>query len=80
MTEHTFLTDTWGIPTAAFPVDEPAPGSVALTDGPRGTAWQLHSDGRWHSTSKGIIRWEKLSKRRRLVLVYLAPAVEENAA
>lgn len=55
--------------------DEPNPGSVVLTYGEWGTAWQrFFSDGRWHPTRGGGSRtWAELLTRRNLVLVYTAP-------
>lgn len=52
---------------------EPLPGSVALTQGLHGTAWQrFFSDGKWHSV--GEVEppqdWESLLSRRNLVLIY----------
>lgn len=56
---------------------EPHPGSVVLTEGPFGTAWQRHfSDGLWHSTRGGRSSgrtWEWLSGKRNLFLAYDAP-------
>lgn len=46
---------------------EPPPGSVVLTEGPSGTAYQrFHSDGSWHSTASGLTRsfdWEALQRK-----------------
>lgn len=51
---------------------EPLPGSILLTDGYWGTAWQRwFSDGRWHPTRGGGSRdWDDLIARRNVVLVY----------
>lgn len=67
------LTDRNAIPL--LPEDdrtEPNPGSIVMTDGLWGTAWQLHfSDGRWHPTRGGGSKtWAELLLRRNLVLVY----------
>lgn len=55
---------------------QPLPGSIMLTDGEHGTAWQRHFyDGLWHSTRGGPAQpWAKMIARRNLVLVYDAPA------
>lgn len=55
---------------------EPLPGSILMTEGEHGTAWQRHfSDGYWHSTVGGRRRtWDELIRRRNVVLVYDAPA------
>lgn len=56
---------------------EPLPGSIVMTDGYHGTAWQrLFSDGLWHSTLPGrqTVSWAQLCKRRNVVLVYDAEA------
>ena len=54
---------------------QPPPGSVVLTSGQWGTAWQRYfSDGRWHCTrGEGSRTWAELLRRRNLVLVYEAP-------
>lgn len=40
---------------------EPPKGSIVLSDGPTGTAWQRHfSDGRWHSTTGRVRTWSSL--------------------
>lgn len=54
---------------------EPLPGSVVLTEGKHGTAWQrFFSDGKWHPTRGGGSRtWEQMLSKRNLVLVYDAP-------
>lgn len=53
---------------------EPNEGSIVLTEGIFGTAWQrFFSDGRWHPTRGGGSRtWEQMLIRPRLVLVYEA--------
>ena len=60
-------------------LSEPRRGSVVLTDGEFGTAWQRYfSDGRWHSVRGGAPRpWGYLLGKRNLVLVYDA---EERGA
>lgn len=69
------ITDTAG--RLLIPADgtQPKPGSVLLTDGIHGTAWQrFFSDGRWHPTrGGGSCSWEELLNRRNVVLVYDAP-------
>lgn len=60
---------------------EPLPGSVVMTQGRWGTAWQLFfSDDRWHPTRGGGSKtWDDLLKQRNLVLVYDAEVrVEAN--
>lgn len=54
---------------------EPEPGSVVLTMGEFGTAWQRHfSDGLWHRTGGGKPKdWAEMLRQRNLVLVYDAP-------
>lgn len=50
---------------------EPEPGSVVLTEGEHGTAWQrFFSDGKWHSIRGGSLHWGELLRKRNLVLVY----------
>lgn len=58
---------------------EPLPGSVVLTEGIHGTAWQLFfSDNRWHPTRGGGSRsWEELLTKRNLVLIYDADDREQ---
>lgn len=53
-------------------VTEPHPGSVVLTDGEWGTAWQRHfADGLWYSTRGGLGHaWAYMLTRPRLSLVY----------
>lgn len=48
-----------------LPTDpEPSHGSVLLSEGPTGTAWQRHhNDGRWHSTSGRSLTWDELLAR-----------------
>lgn len=68
------ITDNLGRFVWASPdTDEPLPGSVVLTGGDWGTAWQRQFfDGLWHSTRRrgGPKTWEWLLGRRNLVLVY----------
>lgn len=54
---------------------EPMPGSIVMTEGQHGTAWQRHfNDEMWHSTvGRQVVRWEQLLERRSVVLVYDAP-------
>lgn len=56
---------------------QPHPGSVVLTSGAHGTAWQRHaSDGLWHCTVNGAtLSWFMLCRRRNLMLAYDAPPV-----
>lgn len=51
---------------------EPLHGSVALSGGPHGTAWQRHfSTGKWHRTGGGRGRdWSEMLTHRNLVVVY----------
>lgn len=51
---------------------EPLPGSIILTEGNYGTAWQRHfADGKWHSTRGGAPKdWSDLIVKRNVVLVY----------
>lgn len=73
-TEPVALTGPWS--NALLPEEdmiEPHPGSVVLTNGEFGTAWQRHGvDGLWHSTRRtgGPKTWEWLLTKRHLVLVY----------
>lgn len=62
------------------PEDQPLPGSVVLTEGEHGTAWQrFFSDGNWHPTRGGGSRtWEQMLTKRNLVLVYDAPVREQG--
>jgi hypothetical protein len=75
MTNLIPLTDTRGRPLLSGGLSQPNPGSIVLTDGEWGTAWQRHfSTGRWHPTrGGGSVDWDTLSTRRNLVLVYNAP-------
>lgn len=76
------LTDNRGEPLLPKNLmSEPLPGSVVLTDGAYGTAWQrFFSDGRWHPTRGGGSKaWEELVQRRNLVLVYEADERPEPA-
>lgn len=64
-----------------LPVSRPQPprGSVVLTEGPRGTAWQrFFSDGRWHSVTGKSTSWERLLRADRpgapVLVVYTPPA------
>lgn len=59
---------------------QPNPGSVVLTEGEHGTAWQrFFSDGRWHPTRGGGSRtWDQLLTKRNLVLVYDAPVRDKG--
>lgn len=45
---------------------QPPKGSIVLTDGPRGTAWQRHySDGLWHSSTGRTKTWASLQSYAR---------------
>lgn len=59
---------------------EPEPGSVVLTEGEHGTAWQRHFVGKrlWHSTTGMTREWGQLIARRNVVLVYDAAPREEG--
>lgn len=59
---------------------QPLPGSVILTDGEHGTAWQrFFSDGLWHRVdSKAVRTWESLLRKRNVVLIYDAPERGES--
>ena len=63
---------------------EPARGSVVLTDGPTGTAWQRHnSDGLWHSTAPRAApkKWVDLVNAwpdREPILLYEAPSRDHD--
>jgi len=52
--------------------EEPLPGSIVLTEGHHGTAWQRHfADGLWHSSRGGAPKtWSDLIVKRNVVLVY----------
>lgn len=67
------LTDSKGA-TLLHPEDmsEPLPGSILMTEGSHGTAWQRHfMDGQWHSTRGGASKsWDDLISKRNVVLVY----------
>lgn len=67
------ITDDQGDLLNVLDAYEPLPGSVIMTDGEHGTAWQRHfHDGLWHrcgSTQKK--NWEYLlTEKRNVVLVY----------
>ena len=53
-------------------MEEPFPGSILMTEGQYGTAWQRHFvDGLWHSTRGGSPkRWDDIISKRNVVLVY----------
>lgn len=71
--ETVFITDTKGVPILRNdPLSEPHPGSVVLTDGEFGTAWQRHfADNLWHSTRGHTPKtWAQMLTKRNLVLVY----------
>lgn len=60
---------------------EPLPGSIVLTNGMHGTAYQrLFSDGLWHSAHSRIgFTWKDMLGERNLLLAYDAPARETGA-
>lgn len=68
------ITDSIGKPVLHNDEAEPNPGSVVLTEGEFGTAWQRYfSDGKWHRVGGAATRtWEQLCATRNLVLVYEA--------
>lgn len=76
------VTDDRGRVLAGFDIHdyEPYPGSVVLTQGEFGTAWQrFFSDGKWHSTRGGTPKqWTEMLAQRNLVLVYDAPLREQR--
>lgn len=60
---------------------EPEVGSVVLTHGTSGTAWQRWvSDGKWHSCLRPTQPkdWAWMMRQRNLVLVYETPSREER--
>lgn len=75
------ITDTHGnlLHPETYSRFEPNPGSIVMTDGEWGTAWQRHfSTGDWHPTRGGGSKtWAYLLQRRNLMLVYVAPPREE---
>jgi hypothetical protein len=75
------ITDTYGNLLHPGFTHEEHPGSIVMTDGEWGTAWQRHfSTGRWHPTRGGGSKsWAELLARRNLVLVYSAPPREDGA-
>lgn len=68
------MTDDKGV-VIASDATEPLPGSVVMTEGCFGTAWQRYfSDGLWHRVgSKASRTWAQMLNQRNLVLVYDAP-------
>jgi hypothetical protein len=70
------LTNTRGdLLLAGKAYSEPLPGSVVLTSGEHGSAWQrFFSDGLWHRVGGGRAKtWDAMLRYRNLVLVYDAP-------
>jgi hypothetical protein len=51
---------------------EPLPGSIIMTEGVHGTAWQRwHCDGLWHRCGSSQKKdWDYLLTKRNVVLVY----------
>lgn len=75
------MTDTHGAPLGDEIHHEPNPGSVVLSNGEFGTAWQRHFDDLlWHRSGGGRpITWMELMTKRNIVLVYDASLrVERN--
>jgi hypothetical protein len=66
-------------PIKVYPL-EPTHGSVVLTSGPTGTAWQRHfKDGLWHSTTGHVFNWYDVNQfwsTPDIIVIYNAP--EEN--
>lgn len=52
--------------------NEPLPGSIVLTEGEWGTAWQrLFSDGLWHACRGGRGKtWKQMSTMKNMLLVH----------
>lgn len=78
MHEKYKITDAHGLVLGSF--REPLPGSVVMTEGEHGTAWQkFFSDGLWHrvgSTQKKT--WAQMLEMRNLVVVYDATVRKEG--
>lgn len=52
-------------------MEQPLPGSILMTNGRWGTAWQRRfSDGRWMSISGQTLDWDVLITKTDVVLVY----------
>lgn len=71
----TYVTDDRGRPMLdGDDAAEPLPGSVVLTDGEFGTAWQRYfADGMWHRVGGGSGRgkpWSFFLSKRNVVLAY----------
>lgn len=68
------ITDSIGKPVLHNAEVEPNKGSVVLTEGEFGTAWQrFFSDGLWHRVGGNQKKtWAQLCTTRNLVLVYEA--------
>lgn len=69
------VTDDRGTPVLEVDQSfEPLPGSVVLTDGEFGTAWQRYfNDGLWHRVGGGNGHgkpWSFILSKRNVVLVY----------
>lgn len=67
------LTDGIGVPLVDREdlLAEPNPGSIVMSGGEWGVAWQHHfKDRRWHSTSGASLTWKQLIRHRNLVLIY----------
>ena len=71
------LTDTRGVLLVADDT-EPECGSVVLTEGLHGTAWQrLFSTGKWHPARGGRSKeWGTILSMRNVILIYDAPPRE----
>lgn len=76
---HKITDDQGRLYGPAWANTEPLRGSVVLTHGEHGTAWQrLFKDGMWHRVGGGRHHtWEWLLAQRNLVLVYDAPLRED---
>lgn len=74
------ITNTYGTASEWWDANEPALGSVVLTEGSTGTAWQrLFKDGLWHSARGGRPKtWEQMLRMRNMTLVHDAPARSNN--
>lgn len=69
------LTSARGVQLLTCDIEnEPNPGSVVLTQGEFGTAWQRwFTDGMWHRTGSAQRKdWAWMVRQRNLVLVYEA--------
>ena len=79
------MTDQYGnLSMSSEDAWEPEPGSVVLTEGAFGTAWQRwFSDGLWRRVGGGPNQkkgWAWLTTRPNLILVYDAPVRKPQRA